>query len=64
MSKHDTMRERKFLLRFEPSEKATGPGGQLAVAAVLERVGLKKRVNAARALDPRTAKGKGYDPVV
>ena len=25
---------------------------------------MKKRVNAERALDPRTAKGKGYDPVV
>ena len=31
---------------------------------VLDRFGLKKRVNAERALDPRTAKGKGYDPVV
>ena len=59
MSKHYTMRERKFLIRFEPSEKATVHGGQLTVAAVLERFGLKKRVNAERALDPRTAKGKG-----
>jgi hypothetical protein len=49
---------------LEPSEKATVHGGQLAVAAVLERFGLKKRVKAERALDPRTAKGKGYDPVV
>ena len=31
---------------------------------MLERFGLKQRVKAARALDPRTAKGKGYDPVV
>ncbi len=36
----------------------------MAIAAVLEKFGLKKRVKAARALDPRTAKGKGYDPVV
>jgi len=64
MSRHYTMRERNFSLRFEPSEKATVHGGQLAVAAVLERFGLKKRVKAERALDPRTAKGKGYDPVV
>jgi len=60
MSKHYTIRERKSSLRFEPSEKATVHGGEPAVAAVLEQFGLKKRVKAARALDPRTAKGKGY----
>lgn len=64
MSKHYTMRPPKFSLQFEPCEKATVHGGQLAIAAVLEKFGLKKRVKAARGLDPRTAKGKGYDPVV
>ena len=64
MSKHYTMRERKFSVRFEPSEKATVHGGQVAVAAVLEQFGLKKHVKAARGLDPRTAKGKGYEPIV
>jgi len=29
MSKHYTMRERKFSLRFEPSEKATVHGGEV-----------------------------------
>ena len=64
MSKHYRMRPGKFSLRFEPAEKATVHGGQLAIAAVLEKFNLKKRVKAQRALDPRSSKGKGYDPVV
>lgn len=64
MSKHYTMRPPRFALRFESPERATVHGGELAIAAVLEKFGLKKRVKAARALDPRSARGKGYDPVV
>jgi len=39
-------------------------GGQLAVAAVMERFGLKRRVKRCAALDPRKDKHKGYDPEV
>ena len=58
------MRPPKFTLRFEPSEKASVHGGQLAIAAVWEKFGLKKRVRVEPALDPRREKGKGYDPIV
>lgn len=64
MSKHYTMRPPKLTLRFEVPDRATVHGGQLAIAAVLEKFGLKMRVKAERALDPRSTRGKGYDPVV
>lgn len=64
MSKHYSMKAPKFAVRFEPAEKATVHGGQLAVAAALEQFGLKKRVQTVKALDPRTDRNKGYDPIV
>lgn len=52
------------MVQFKPSEKATVHGGQLAVAAVMEQFGLKRRVKRCAALDPRTDTHKGYDPEV
>jgi hypothetical protein len=64
MSKHYTVRPTKFTLRFAPAEQATVHGGQFAVAAVLERFDLKRRVQALSALDPRTHTYKGFEPCV
>jgi len=64
MSTHYTFKPHRFTLQFKSSEKATVHGGQLAIVAVLEHFGLKKRVRAHKALDPRTDKHKGYDPEV
>jgi hypothetical protein len=64
MSRHYTLRPPKFMVQFKPSEKATVHGGQLAVAAVMERFGLKRRVKRCAALDPRKDTHKGYDPEV
>jgi hypothetical protein len=64
MSRHYTIKPAKFTLRFEPSERASAYGGQLAIAAVLERFKLWKRVKRVRALDPRRHLHKGYDPCV
>ena len=64
MSRHYTLKPGKFQLRFEPSERASAYGGQLAIAAVLEQFGLWKRVRAERTLDPREHRHKGYDPAV
>ena len=64
MSKHYTIRPTKFTLQFAPAHKATVHGGQLAVSAVLERFDLKRRVQAAAALDPRTHTYKGFEPCV
>jgi hypothetical protein len=64
MSKYYTVRPTKFSLRFAPAHQATVHGGQVAVAAVLERFGLQRRVQAAAALDPRTHTYKGYTPYV
>ena len=64
MSRHYRLRPPKFIVQFKPSEKATVHGGQLAVAAVMEQFGLKRRVKRCAALDPRTDTHKGYDPEV
>ena len=64
MSKHYTLRPSRFRVEFETSEKATVHGGQLAVAAVMEKFGLKKRVKRCAALDPRKDTHKGYDPEI
>ncbi|MEK7993039.1 MAG: transposase [Planctomycetota bacterium] len=64
MSRHYTLRPPRFAIQFKPSEKATVHGGQLAVAAVMERFGLKRRVKRCAALDPRKDTHKGYDPEV
>jgi hypothetical protein len=64
MSKHYTIKPVKFSLSFQPSHQATSYGGQLAIAAVVERYGLWKKVKKARALDPRTHTYKGFDPCV
>ena len=64
MSKHYTIRPTKFTLQFAPAQQATVHGGQLAVAAVLERFDLKRRVQALSALDPRTHTYKGFEPCV
>ena len=64
MSRHYTLKPTKFQLRFEPSERASAYGGQLAIAAVLEQFGLWSRVKRTRALDPREHRHKGYDPCV
>ncbi len=64
MSKHYTVRPTKFSLHFAPAQQATVHGGQLAVSAVLERFGLKRRVQALSALDPRTHTYKGFEPCV
>jgi hypothetical protein len=64
MSKHYTIKPVKFSLSFQPSNKASSYGGQLAVAAVVERFGLWKRIRKERSLDPRRHTHKGYDPCV
>lgn len=64
MSTHYKFRPSRFTLQFKSSEKATVHGGQLAIVAVMERFGLKRRVRAHKVLDPRTDKHKGYDPEV
>jgi hypothetical protein len=64
MSRHYTLKPAKFQLRFEPSERASAHGGQMAAAAVVEKFGLWKRVKKERALDPRTDRHKGYEPMV
>jgi len=64
MSRHYTLKPTKFHLRFEPSERASAYGGQLAIAAVLEQFGLWARVKEEEALDPREHRHKGYDPCV
>jgi hypothetical protein len=64
MSRHYTLRPPRFSLQFKSSKKASVHGGQLAVAAVMERFGLKRRVKRCPSLDPRTDTHKGYDPEV
>jgi hypothetical protein len=64
MSRHYTLKPAKFLLRFEPSHRASARGGQLAAAAVVEQFGLWKRVKREPALDPRKDRHKGYEPMV
>lgn len=64
MSKHYTLRPGRFTVGFETPDKATVHGGQLAVAAVMEKFGLKQRVKRCAALDPRSDKHKGYDPEI
>ena len=64
MSKHYTIKPVKFSLSFQPSHRATSYGGQLAIAAVVERFGLWKRIKKEKSLDPRTHTYKGYDPCV
>lgn len=62
MSKHYTIKPVKFSLSFETSNRATSYGGQLAIAGVVERYGLWKKIKKERALDPRRHRHKGYDP--
>lgn len=64
MSKHITLQPRKFLVEFRDWQEASVHGGQLAVAALLEEFGLKARVEQEPALDPRTHRGKGFEPLV
>ena len=64
MSKYITLQPRKFLVEFRDWQEASVHGGQLALAALLEEFGLKERVAGEPALDPRTHKGKGFDPLV
>src|SRR5512136_2836162 len=64
MSKHITLQPRKFSVEFRDWRQASVHGGQLAVAALLEQFGLKARVEGEPALDPRTHRGKGYEPLV
>ena len=64
MSKHITLQPRKFSLEFRDWREASVHGGQLAVAALLDQIGLKDRVAREPALDPRTQRGKGFDPLV
>ena len=64
MSKYITLQPRKFSVEFRDSQTASVHGGQLAVAALLDQFGLKARVACEPALDPRTHRGKGFDPLV
>jgi hypothetical protein len=64
MAKHYTQKHRSFEITFLPSQQASAHGGQLAVHALLTEFGLAQRVRLFTALDPRTHKGKGYDPAV
>ena len=64
MSKYYTKRDRRIDIEFHPSSRATAHGGQMAINAVAGEFGLWQRVREEPALDPRTHKGKGYDPVV
>jgi len=51
-------------LEFKSSNKATAHGGQMAINALAGEYGLWKRVRTDARLDPRTHKGKGFDPVI
>ena len=64
MSRHYTKQDRRINIEFRPSSKATAHGGQMAVNAVAGEFGLWERVRNDPRLDPRTHKGKGFDPVV
>ena len=64
MAAHYTKKDARFQVEFRSSDRATAHGGQLALNALWKHFGLWERVKRARALDPRTHKGKGYDPVV
>lgn len=64
MSTHYTLRPGRIRVEFETSEKATVHGGQMAIAAVMENFGLKRRVKRCGALDPRRDTHKGYDPEI
>jgi len=64
MSKHDTLKPRKFTIEFCDSRRARAHGGQLAISGLLEQYGLKQRVAAERSLEVRTHKGKGFAPLV
>ena len=64
MSNYITLQPRKFSLEFRDWREASVHGGQLAVAALLDQFGLKERVAREPALDPRTHRGKGFDPLV
>jgi hypothetical protein len=64
MSKHYTLKPRKFTVEFRDSRRASAHGGQLAISGLIEQFGLKQRVAAERALDARTHLGKGFAPLV
>ena len=64
MAKHITVKPRKFSVEFRDWRQASAHGGQLAIAALLDQFGLAERVGREPALDPRTHRGKGFDPLV
>jgi len=64
MAKYRTLKPLKFTLEFRDWRQASAHGGQLAIAALLEQFDLKSRVEAERALDPRTHRRKGFAPLV
>jgi len=64
MSKHYTKKDRKIYIEFRPSTQATAHGGQMAINAVAGEFGLWQWVRNEPRLDPRTHKGKGFDPIV
>jgi hypothetical protein len=64
MAKPITLQPRKFTVEFRDAHTASVHGGALAVTALLEEFGLAAHVAAQPALDPRTHRGKGFEPLV
>lgn len=64
MARHYRKKDRKVVIEFRPSERATAHGGQTAVNALANEFGLWERIAREPALDRRAHKGKGYDPAV
>lgn len=64
MARHYRKKERKVVIEFRPSRRATAHGGQIAVNALANEMGLWERIAKESSLDGRKHKGKGYDPAV
>lgn len=64
MSKHYTKQERRIDIEFRPSNRATAHGGQFGINGLAHEFGLWDRVKRDPRLDPRTHRGKGFDPCV
>jgi hypothetical protein len=64
VAKHIRRKEVRFDVAFLNSKQASAHAGQLAVLALLNEFGLWERVRAAKELDWRLQKSKGFDPEV
>jgi hypothetical protein len=64
MSKYYTMRNPVVEVSFRTLDQGSGKGGAFAIKGLAHEWGLWEKVRAEPALDRRTHKGKGFDPVV